>query len=64
MAKLKQNDRAVLPKPKSIVHISRSQKFVEPDSNPKNRFDKAPKNHKKYPRRTKKWPRRAPKRAE
>ena len=31
----KQKDRAVYPKPKLIVYISRSQNFFEPDSNPK-----------------------------
>ena len=31
----KQKDRAVHPKPKLIVYISRSQTFFEPDPNPK-----------------------------
>ena len=31
----KQKDRAVHPKPKLIVYISKSQTFFEPDPNPK-----------------------------
>ena len=44
----KQKDRAVHPKPKFIVYISRSQTFFEPDPNPKT-APKGPKRAKKAP---------------
>ena len=44
----KQKDRAVHPKPKFIVYISRSQTFFEPELNPKT-APKGPKRAQKAP---------------